>query len=118
LIHPYAVVGLFLLVALVFGAAPVLLAWLVRPTKQSPGKVQENEGAGLAFDETSIELKSQVYLFGLTFAVFQVAVVFLFPWALAYDELPLYAVVVAPLFLALPGAGVIYAWRKGWLGWT
>jgi NADH:ubiquinone oxidoreductase subunit 3 (subunit A) len=117
LIHPYAVVGLFLLVALVFGIAPVLLAWLLSPKKLNPRKLQSYESGNATFGETWIEFKPQYYLFGLAFLIFEVEAAFLLPWALAYNQLPLYAVVEAVLFLALLGSGLVYVWRKGWLEW-
>jgi NADH:ubiquinone oxidoreductase subunit 3 (subunit A) len=117
LIHPYALVGLFLLVALVFGIAPVLLAWLLSPKKLNPRKLQSYESGNSTFGETWIEFKPQYYLFGLAFLIFEVEAAFLLPWALAYNQLPLYAVVEAVLFLALLGTGLVYVWRKGWLEW-
>ena len=117
LIHPYALVGLFLLVAVIFGVAPVLLAWLLSPKKPSHRKMQTYESGNPTFGETWIEFKPQYYLFGLAFVAFDVEAAFLFPWALAYNQLALYAVVEAILFVGLLGFGLIYVWRKGWLTW-
>ena len=117
MIHPYALIGLFLLVALVFGAAPILIAWALSPKKTNPRKVQTYESGNPTFGETWIEFKPQYYLFGLAFVAFEVEAALLFPWALAYQKLALYAVVEAILFVALLGFGLIYVWRKGWLAW-
>ncbi|MBN1249596.1 MAG: NADH-quinone oxidoreductase subunit A [Anaerolineae bacterium] len=117
MIHPYAVVGLFLLVALFFGVAPILLAWLLSPKKTNPRKLQIYESGNPTFGETWIEFKPQYYLYGLAFVAFDVEAAFLFPWALAYQKLALYAVVEAIIFVALLGFGLIYVWRKGWLAW-
>jgi NADH:ubiquinone oxidoreductase subunit 3 (subunit A) len=43
--------------------------------------------------------------------------VFLLPWALAYQQLALYAVVEAVLFILILLGGLIYLWRKGALEW-
>jgi len=117
LIHPYALVGLFLLVAAIFGVAPQLIAWYLSPKKPSHRKLQAYESGNPTFGETWIEFKPQYYLFGLAFVAFDVEAAFLFPWALAYHQLALYAVVEAILFVGLLGFGLIYVWRKGWLTW-
>lgn len=117
MIHPYALVGLFLLVALVFGMAPVALAWLMSPKKSNPRKSQIYESGNPTFGETWIEFKPQYYLFGLAFVAFDVEAVFLLPWALAYDQLTLYAIFETILFLLLLGTGLVYVWLKGWLEW-
>ncbi len=117
MIHPYALVGMFLLVALLFGAAPIILAALLSPKKFNTRKAQVYESGNPTFGETWIEFKAQYYLYGLAFVVFEVEAALLFPWALAYNQLPLYAVFEAMLFLALVGIGLLYVWRKGWLEW-
>jgi NADH:ubiquinone oxidoreductase subunit 3 (subunit A) len=117
MIHPYTLVGIFLLISLIFGAAPVLLGWLLSPKKPNPRKSTIYESGNPTFGETWIEFKAQYYLYGLAFVAFDVEAVFLFPWALAYNQLPLYAVVEASIFLALLGVGLVYVWRKGWLEW-
>lgn len=117
MIHPFAVVGLFLIVSLIFGIAPLVLAWLLSPKKLNPRKQQVYESGNPTFGETWIEFKPQYYLFGLAFLAFDVEAAFLFPWALAYNQLALYAVVEAALFLGLLGVGLIYVWGKRWLEW-
>jgi len=49
--------------------------------------------------------------------VFDVEAVLLFPWAVAYNQLPLYAVIEAVLFILILLGGLLYAWRKGALEW-
>lgn len=117
MIHPYALVGFFFLISLIFGIAPIVLGWLLSPKKRNPRKIEIYESGNPTFGETWIEFKAQYYLFGLAFLAFDVEAALLFPWALAYNMLPLYAVVEAVIFLALLGGGLVYVWRKGWLEW-
>jgi NADH:ubiquinone oxidoreductase subunit 3 (subunit A) len=117
MVHPYAVVGLFLAIALVIGVVPIALAWLLSPKKLNPRKTQVYESGNPTFGEAWIEYKPQYYLYGLAYVVFGVEVALLFPWALAYDQLALFAVVEAVIFLLILGLGLAYVWRKGWLAW-
>jgi NADH:ubiquinone oxidoreductase subunit 3 (subunit A) len=64
-----------------------------------------------------VQFKAQYYIFALVFLVFDVETVFLFPWALAINQLPLYAVLEGVLFILILVAGLVYAWRKGMLEW-
>ena len=115
--HPDAPGGLFLLVAVLAGAAPALLA---RVRGSEPPSLHESEildrGHSL-FTDTGIAFKPHYYLFALASVLFTVAAAFLFPWAAAYTDLSLEAVADGVLFLALLGVGLFYVWRKGWLAW-
>jgi NADH-quinone oxidoreductase subunit A len=117
MIHPYAIAGLFMAIALGLGIAPILLAYLLSPKKTNPRKTQIYESGNPTFGETWIEFKPQYYLYGLAFVAFDIEAAFLFPWALAYQKLGLYAAVEATIFVGLLGFGLVYVWRKGWLTW-
>jgi NADH-quinone oxidoreductase subunit A len=57
-------------------------------------------------------------LFALVFVLFDVETVFLYPWAIAYRQLPLFALLEVLVFLLLLALGLVYAWRKGALEWV
>jgi NADH-quinone oxidoreductase subunit A len=64
-----------------------------------------------------VQFRAQYYIFALVFLIFDVETVFLYPWAVAFDKLPLFAVVEGVIFILILAAGLIYAWRKGALEW-
>jgi NADH:ubiquinone oxidoreductase subunit 3 (subunit A) len=64
-----------------------------------------------------VQFRAQYYIFALVFVVFDIEAVFLFPWAVAYDALPLWALAEAFLFLGILTVGLVYAWRKDALRW-
>ena len=68
--------------------------------------------------ETWVQFKVQYYIFALVFLVFDVEVVFLYPWAVAYNQLPLFGVVTGIIFILLLAEALIYAWQKGVLEWV
>jgi NADH-quinone oxidoreductase subunit A len=57
------------------------------------------------------------YIFALLFLVFDVEVVFLFPWAVVIKEVGMVALVEGGVFLLILIFGLVFAWRKGYLGW-
>lgn len=58
------------------------------------------------------------YIVAMLFLVFDVEVVFLFPWAIIYDKLALFGLVEMLIFIAILVVGYYYAWRKGALEWA
>ena len=93
------------------------MAWLLSPKKPNPIKNSSYECGIETFGDTWVQFKAQYYLFALIFVVFDVEVIFLYPWAVAYDKLGLFALVEAGLFVLILFAGLLYAWRKGALEW-
>ena len=92
-------------------------AWVVRPKKPNPIKNDTYECGIQTIGDTWVQFKAQYYLFALIFVVFDVEAVFLFPWAVAYNQLGLYALIEAALFILILMGGLLYAWSKGALEW-
>ena len=67
--------------------------------------------------DTRIRFNIRFYVVALIFLIFDVEVVFLFPWALVYKELGWFAFVEMLVFLAILFVGYAYVWRKGDLDW-
>jgi NADH-quinone oxidoreductase subunit A len=57
------------------------------------------------------------YLVAMTFIVFDIEVVFLYPWAVSFDRLLLFGTVAMMAFLALITVPFVYEWRRGGLEW-
>jgi NADH-quinone oxidoreductase subunit A len=117
LLKQFTFIGVFLIVALIFGIAPPLLAYLVRPKRSNPRKAETYECGMLTHGETWVQFKAQYYTFALAFVAFDVEAAFLLPWAVAYNALPLYAVIEAVIFILILLGGLFYLWRRGALEW-
>jgi NADH:ubiquinone oxidoreductase subunit 3 (subunit A) len=110
-------IGIFLLLAPIFPALALLIPRLVAPRKPNPLKMETYECGIETFGDTWVQFKAQYYIFALVFLIFDVEIVFLYPWAAAFDQLPLFAVIEGVIFILLLVAGLLYAWRKGTLEW-
>lgn len=117
MLDQFAFVGIFLIVALIFGVAPITIAYLLRPKRPNPRKAETYECGLQPRGEAWVQFKVQYYIFALAFVVFDVEAVFLLPWALAYNTLELYAVIEAIIFILILLGALIYVWRKGALEW-
>ncbi len=117
MLEPFVFVGMLFLVALFLGGVMLGLPWFLRPKRPNPRKSERYECGLLTHGETWVQFKAQYYIFALAFLVFDVEAVFLFPWALAYNQVPFYAVLEGVLFVLILGAALVYVWRKGALEW-
>jgi NADH:ubiquinone oxidoreductase subunit 3 (subunit A) len=111
-------IGIFLVLAPVFPGLALVIPRIVAPKKPNPLKSQTYECGIETVGDTWVQFKAQYYIFALVFLVFDVEVVFLFPWAVAFNVLPLFAVVEGVIFILILVAGLMYAWRKGVLEWA
>jgi NADH-quinone oxidoreductase subunit A len=111
-------IGVFLLLAPVFPALALLIPRIIAPRKPNPIKSQTYECGIETVGDSWVQFKVQYYIFALVFLIFDVETVFLFPWAVAFDQLPLFAVLEGVLFVVILVAGLLYAWRKGALEWA
>lgn len=110
-------IGVFLIIAPIFPAAALLVPRIIAPKKPNPIKSETYECGIETVGETWVQFKAQYYIFALIFLVFDIEAVFLFPWAVAFDFLPLFAVFEGILFILILVAGLLYAWREGALKW-
>ncbi len=117
MLRSYAFIAILAIVAFGFAVVGLAAAWVVRPKKPNPIKNDTYECGIQTMGDTWVQFKAQYYLFALIFVVFDVEAVFLFPWAVAYHQLELYALVEAALFILILMGGLLYAWFKGALEW-
>jgi len=110
-------IAIFAVVALALPAIGLAVAWALRPKKPNPIKNSTYECGMETIGETWVQFRAQYYLYALIFVVFDVEAAFIFPWAVAYNQLGLYALVEMILFVAILFGGLMYAWRKGALEW-
>lgn len=107
----------FLLLAPIFPLVALIIPRIIAPRKPNPIKIQTYECGIETVGDTWVQFRVQYYIFALVFLIFDVETVFLFPWAVGLDRLPLFAVFEGILFVLILVAGLVYAWRKGALQW-
>jgi NADH-quinone oxidoreductase subunit A len=111
-------IGLFLLLAPIFPGAALLIPRIIAPRKPNPLKNETYECGIETHGNTYVRFKVQYYIFTLVFLIFDVELVFLYPWAVAFDLLPLFAVIEGIIFILILIAGLAYVWQKGVLEWV
>jgi NADH-quinone oxidoreductase subunit A len=109
----WAVIGLMTIAA--FGIAMTLLTLnkIVAPSKPSATKSAPYESGVPDVEPVKARYSARFYVVAMLFVIFDIEAVFIFPWAVIFDDLGVYGFVEMLAFLALLFAGYIYAWKKG-----
>jgi NADH:ubiquinone oxidoreductase subunit 3 (subunit A) len=110
-------IGIFLVIAPVFPGLALIIPRLIAPRKPNKSKMETYECGIETVGTTWVQFKVQYYVFALVFLIFDVETVFLYPWAVAFNQLSMFAVLEGVLFILILAAGLVYAWRKGVLEW-
>jgi NADH:ubiquinone oxidoreductase subunit 3 (subunit A) len=109
---------MFMMIAVIVPFAAILIARIIGPRKPNPIKQSTYECGMETVGDSWVQFKAQYYVFALIFLVFDVETVFLFPWAISLNALPMFAVVEGVIFILILVAGLVYTWRKGMLEWS
>ena len=118
MVEPFGFIGIFLAVAVVLAGVPILLNLLLAPHKPNPIKSETYECGIETEGDTWVQFKAQYYVYALIFVIFDIEAVFLLPWAVAYNQVPLAGLIAMIVFIVLLADGLVYAWRKGDLKWA
>jgi NADH-quinone oxidoreductase subunit A len=118
---PGLLIAIFILAAGVFAIMPLLLAWLwakrFSPKKPGADKNAVYECGLQSKGDAWVQFRSEYYLYGIIFLIFDVETIFLLPFAVAFTSLPAGAFIAMMVFLLLLVEGLVWAWRKGILTW-
>ncbi|MBU8872069.1 MAG: NADH-quinone oxidoreductase subunit A [Gemmatimonadales bacterium] len=120
----FATVLIFVLIGFIFAALALWVAKLLRPSNPSPAKMTTYECGELPRGSSWIRFNVRFYLIALFFIVFDVEVIFLYPWAVVFKQLfthPQLGVLVfweMIIFLTILTLGLAYIWVKGDLDWV
>ena len=115
--YHYLFIGVFVLFGIVFPLLPIVLAKFVAPKKPSAIKNASYECGLEAEGDSWIQFRIQYYIFALVFVIFDIETIFIYPWAVSFKQLGLFAFVEMAIFIAILGVGLAYAWRKKVLEW-
>ena len=114
--------GILLLFAVLFPSLPLMISFLlrklnIRPEAPDPVKMDTYECGVETEGDSWVQFNFRYYLVALLFVIFDVEVVFLYSWAVAYPDQLVVGFVEALTFIAILVVGYLYAWRKHALEW-
>ena len=110
---------MFIILAVVLIGLPLVLQYILSPRHNKGGeKLTSYECGEVPEGSAWVKFNIRFYVIALIFLIFDVEIVFLFPWAVVYQELGLLAFIEAFLFVLILVVGFIYIWAKGDLNWV
>jgi len=117
-LQEYAVIAIFLLGAVGTAVGSIVVNWLVRPKPEPKGDKRATYECGLeTIGPTWVQFKARYFLYALVFLLFDVETIFLYPWAVGFQELGLLAFVEMMIFIGILALGLWYAWKEEGLKW-
>ncbi len=114
---PYFHLFIFALLILVLGVALVGLNLILGPRKSHPEKLIPYECGLDPSGDARIPFRVRFYLIAVIFLVFDVEIIFLYPWAIVFDKLGWFGFVEISIFVVMLLVAYIYAWSEGALTW-
>jgi NADH-quinone oxidoreductase subunit A len=114
----FAAILIFFLAGIAFVVAALFASRLLAPHHPNPVKNSTYECGEEAVGSPWIRFNTRFYVIALIFIVFDVEVLFLFPWAVNLRELGLFAWVDMAVFIAILVVGLAYVWGRGDLDWV
>ncbi len=117
MMNAYAAVFAFVIVAVGFAAVTLIAAKILRASVPYARKESTYECGIPATGSTEVKLNIRFHTYALLFVLFDVEVLYVFPWAVTAKELGPLALYEMGAFLTILMLGLAFAWRKGALSW-
>ena len=97
--------------------ALLLVATKIGPKSINPVKAEPFESGNPPRGDARIRFSVKFYLVAMLFLIFDLEVVFLYPWAIYFRQLGVFGLVQMGIFLVILTIGYVYVWKKGALEW-
>lgn len=108
---------LFIGVGLSLGMLTLLVSYFVQPRYPEPEKLSTYECGAEPFSDARMPFPVRYYIFAMLFVIFDIEVIFLYPWAVVFTKIGVIGLVEMLIFIGLFVVAYVYAWRKGALEW-
>jgi NADH-quinone oxidoreductase subunit A len=113
----YFPVLFFVVVALFFGVWSLVVSYLVQPKYPEAEKLTSYECGSEPFSDARMPFPVRYYIFAMLFVIFDIEVIFLYPWAVVFTKIELIGLIEMLVFIGLFIVAYVYAWCKGALEW-
>lgn len=117
LLREYLPILIFLGLAVALGLVLVIAALVLAVRRPDPEKISAYECGFNAFDDARMKFDVRFYLVAILFIIFDLEVAFLFPWAVAFQDIGAFGFISMLVFLGVLTIGFAYEWKKGALEW-
>lgn len=112
----YPLLALFVIAA-GFGVANVLLSTLLGPRRPNAVKNDAYECGIDPVGSARLRFSVKFYIIAMLFILFDIEAIFLYPWAVMFNQLRLFGLLEMFAFLGFLALGYVYLWKRGALEW-
>ncbi len=113
----YFFISIFAVVALILVGALLALSTILGPRNPTPQKLIPYECGIIPTEEAKGRYPVRFATIAMLFIIFDIEVVFMYPWAVALDQLQLFGLIEMVVFIAILGVAYVYIWGRGGLEW-
>jgi len=113
----YFFISVFAIVALVVVGVLLTLSTILGPRNPTPQKLIPYECGIIPREEAKGRYPVRFATIAMLFIIFDIEVVFMYPWAVALDQLKLFGLIEMVVFIAILGIAYVYIWGRGGLEW-
>ena len=113
----YFFISVFAVVAIVLIGALLVLSTILGPRNPIPQKLIPYECGIIPTEEAKGRYPVRFATIAMLFIIFDIEVVFMYPWAVALDQLQLFGLIEMVVFIAILGVAYVYIWGRGGLEW-
>lgn len=108
---------IMVVIASLFGAIVMIIPVIFGPRRENKQKLEPYESGMIPFADARRRFPVKYYLVAMLFILFDIEVLFLYPWAVVLRDLRWLALIPMSFFLTILVVGLVYEWKKGALDW-
>ncbi len=113
----YLPILVMVVVAFAFAAIALIVSAITGPRRPNPSKLAPYESGMPPFGSARRRISIKYYLTAVLFILFDIEIIFFYPWAVLFQQLKLFGLIEMGVFVIILLVGYIYIWRKGGFDW-
>ncbi|RRQ23895.1 NADH-quinone oxidoreductase subunit A [Guyparkeria sp. SCN-R1] len=117
MLEGYIPILIFFGVATLFSLGLLVIGQVLAPNRPDAAKLDAYECGFAPFEDARMKFDIRYYLVAILFIIFDLEIAFLFPWAVALEDIGGFGLAAMAIFLGVLVIGFIYEWKKGALEW-
>lgn len=117
MIVDYLPLLILIIIAAVFAAIALAMPALFGPKNPNKMKQEPIESGMIPFTDARRRFPVQYYMVAVLFILFDIEVIFFYPWAVLLNKLKVFGLIEMGVFLFILLVGYVYVWRKGAFEW-
>lgn len=118
IMEEYLPILIFLILAFAISVGAIFFSLTVGKKNTYADKISTYECGFDPFDDSRSRFEVKFYLVAILFIIFDLEIIFLFPWAIAFNDIGLFGFLSMMFFLLVLTIGFVYEWMKGALDWN